>query len=87
MASIEVVHGPPADGSQLGAVVAFDEAGGYGTVAAKGTGHRWFFHCTAIADGSRTIAVGTPVQFEVAAGRMGRYEAFALQPTTDRLTD
>ena len=83
MASIEVVHGPPADGSQVGAVVAFDEAGGYGTVAGAGTEHRWFFHCTAIADGSRTIAVGTPVQFQVAAGRMGRYEAIALRPADD----
>ena len=80
MAPIEVVHGPPADGTQSGTVVAFDEAGGYGTVAADGSGDRWFFHCTAIADGSRAIAVGAPVLFEVAPGRMGRYEAAAVRP-------
>ena len=27
------------------------------------------FHCTRIADGTRTIAVGTPVEFEVVAGQ------------------
>jgi len=28
-----------------------------------------------IADGSRTIAVGTAVEFEVTAGHLGRWEA------------
>ena len=36
------------------------------------------FHCTAIADGTRTIAVGTAVRFEVVAGRLGRWEAADL---------
>ena len=82
----DVEHGPPADGTLRGTVVAFDEPGGYGTVEADasedadGPGARWFFHCTAIADGSRTIEPGTAVQFEVTAGRMGRYEATAIHP-------
>jgi cold shock CspA family protein len=36
---------------------------------------RWFFHCTQIADGTRTIAVGTPVTFEVRPGQRGTWEA------------
>jgi hypothetical protein len=38
------------------------------------------FHCTQIADGTRTIDVGTAVTFEVRAGAMGRWEATTLAP-------
>ena len=61
-----------------GVVVAFDEAKGYGTVRGDGDGAEHFFHCTAIADGTRTIALGAAVSFEVAAGRLGRWEATNL---------
>jgi cold shock CspA family protein len=78
----DVAHGPAADGTVVGVVEAFDEAGGYGTVVADGPdgrpGGRWFFHCTPIPDGTRTIDSGTPVTFEVVPGRMGRYEAVHL---------
>ena len=40
-----------------------------------------FFHCTAVADGSRTIAVGAPVVYQVVAGHLGRWEADELRPT------
>jgi cold shock CspA family protein len=82
MAAIEVARGPAADGTLVGTVAAFDEAGGYGTVMADLPAARWFFHCTAIADGSRTIAVGAAVRFEVAPGRMGRFEATNLRALT-----
>lgn len=60
-----------------GEVVEFDEHSGLGTVrAADGTEYR--FHCTAIADGSRAIAVGTSVEFEVVPGGAGRWEATRL---------
>jgi hypothetical protein len=36
------------------------------------------FHATAIADGSRDIAVGTPVTFTLVPGHQGRYEATGL---------
>jgi cold shock CspA family protein len=36
------------------------------------------FHATAIADGSRRIAVGTEVSFVVTPGHRGRYEARGL---------
>lgn len=40
------------------------------------------FHCTAIADGTRLIDVGTPVTYLVAAGLLGRLEARGLVRTT-----
>jgi hypothetical protein len=39
------------------------------------------FHCTQIADGTRTIDVGADVTFEVRPGLMGRWEAIALTPS------
>ena len=63
-----------------GAVVDFDEAKGYGTVEDAATGARYFFHCTQIADGSRSISLGALVEFEVTAGRQGRWEAVGLRP-------
>ena len=76
----EVARGPAVDGTVVGTVAEFDDAAGYGTVVADELGARWFFHCTTIADGSRTIAVGAAVCFEVEAGRLGRYEAVNLRP-------
>ena len=63
----------------VGEVVGFDEDGGYGTVRADG-GATYFFHCTAVADGTRTIEVGTAVRFEVVPGRRGRWEGAELTP-------
>lgn len=63
----------------VGEVVEFDEARGYGTVRAD-SGDEHVFHCTQIADGSRSIAVGTRVWFEVVPGRLGRWEAARLTP-------
>lgn len=62
-----------------GCVVAFDEAVGLGTVESD-DGRRYRFHCTQISDGTRTIAVGTPVTFEVVAARRGTWEAAAVRP-------
>jgi CspA family cold shock protein len=63
----------------LGAVVAFDAKRGLGEVEAD-KGERFPFHCTQIADGSRTIPVGTRVEFTVAPGPLGRWEAVDLRP-------
>lgn len=41
-------------------------------------GRELFFHCTQIADGSRTIAVGAPVTFEVRPWHRGQYQAVAV---------
>jgi CspA family cold shock protein len=65
-----------------GVVAAFDERKGYGTVRSDDEGRVLFFHCTQIADGTRTIAVGTAVTFDVVPGHLGRWEATAITPTT-----
>jgi cold shock CspA family protein len=62
-----------------GVVTAFDEAVGLGTVTAS-DGTAYEFHCTRIADGTRSIAVGTSVTFEVVPGGRGRWEAARLGP-------
>ena len=61
-----------------GVVESFDDAVGLGVVLAS-DGRRVPFHCIGIADGSRAIAVGTPVRFDLRPG-LGRYEATALRP-------
>ncbi|MDA8074067.1 MAG: cold shock domain-containing protein [Actinomycetota bacterium] len=63
------------DGSlHLGVVSAFDEARGLGTVADDADA-TWPFHCTQIADGTRSVEVGRRVAFDVVAGHLGRMEA------------
>ena len=61
-----------------GTVAEFDEARGLGVVDSDEGAYP--FHCTSIADGSRTIEVGTAVTFEVSAGGMGRWEATEIAP-------
>jgi cold shock CspA family protein len=58
-----------------GVVATFDEARGLGTITVDEGGGELPFHCTAIADGTRTIAVGERVRFDVVAGPAGRWEA------------
>ena len=60
-----------------GRVASFDEEKGFGYIDTE-DGRRLFFHCTQIADGSRTIQPGTPVTFKVVAGHQGRWEAAAV---------
>ncbi len=66
--------------SERGRVSAFDEERGLGEVTGA-DGVVYPFHCTVIADGSRTIAVGTHVEFDVMPGRLGRWEATGITPT------
>jgi CspA family cold shock protein len=63
-----------------GTVATFDDAKGFGTVRDDDTGTEHFFHCTAIADGTRTIDVGAVVTFDVVPGRNGQWEASAIKP-------
>ncbi|HSH60809.1 MAG TPA: cold shock domain-containing protein [Acidimicrobiales bacterium] len=60
-----------------GAVAEFDEHRGLGAVESS-DGRRLLFHCTAIADGSRSITVGAKVVFQVAAGHGGHWEATSV---------
>ncbi len=57
----------------LGSVTDFDERVGLGVVTTDDDVD-YPFHCTQIADGSRTISVGATVTFELAP-RLGRWEA------------
>lgn len=66
-----------------GTVTAFDEHRGIGELAGD-DGATYSFHCTAIADGTRTIAVGATVEFAVVPGQLGRWEAAAIEPATSR---
>jgi CspA family cold shock protein len=63
-----------------GVVSAFDDHKGYGTVRSAEDDSELFFHCTSIADGTRSIEVGAAVEYEVVAGRLGRWEAAGLRP-------
>lgn len=60
-----------------GHVVEFDESVGLGVVEAN-DGSRHPFHCVEIADGSRTIGIGTEVSFEIMP-KLGRWEAARLR--------
>ena len=60
-----------------GRVTDFDDPRGLGTVTAN-DGRVFAFHCTQIADGTRTIEVGQAVRFELLA-KLGRYEATAIE--------
>ena len=62
---------------RIGVVAEFDEPRGLGVVR-DDDGTTLPFHCTALADGTRTSSVGTRVVFSVAAGHGGRYEARAV---------
>jgi hypothetical protein len=60
--------------SYTGRIASFDEFVGRGEVEARG-GMRFPFHCTAIADGTRSIAHDTPVRFRLVPGPLGALEA------------
>ncbi len=61
-----------------GSVTAFDRDAGLGEVRAD-DGTVYPFHCIVIADGSRTIEVGSAVRFEVLP-KLGRWEADHVRP-------
>ena len=61
-----------------GVVATFDDHRGYGTVRTA-SGEELFFHCTRIADGTRTIEPGAEVRFDVVPGLGGRWEATAVR--------
>lgn len=66
-------------GTRDGTVSAFDDAAGVGSVTGD-DGTEVPFHCVAVADGSRSIAEGTPVTYRIVAGHGGRWEAAEVSP-------
>jgi len=64
---------------QLGRVLSFDDSAGLGTVVSE-QGSSFEFHCTEIADGTRSILAGTAVTFLLKQGTLGRLQAVQLLP-------
>lgn len=62
-----------------GRVAEYDDHKGYGYLEVGGGG-RLFFHCTAIADGSRTIREGVEVEYEAVTDPRGKPEAADVRP-------
>lgn len=65
-------------GSRSGSVSTFDAHRGLGVIV-DSDGNEFAFHCTGIADGSRQIAEGASVRFDLVAGRLGRWEAWGIE--------
>jgi len=62
---------------RMGKVESFDYDAGLGELRGE-DGRLYPFHCTEIADGSRRIDVGAQVDFVVAPGHLGVWEARAV---------
>jgi cold shock CspA family protein len=67
------------DERRTGFVSAFDDDRGLGTITGD-DGAEIGFHCTAIADGTRTIETGAQVSYLTRARHLGRWEATDLRP-------
>jgi cold shock CspA family protein len=61
-----------------GTVTAFDEGRGRGVVTAE-DGTAYEFHATRVADGTRRIATGATVEFDVVPSPVGTWEAGAIR--------
>ena len=68
---------PFVEGVHSGLIVEFDSPAGLGYIDSA-NGNRYLFHCIAIADGSREIAVGQKVLFELVV-RFEKSEAWNIQ--------
>jgi cold shock CspA family protein len=63
--------------ARTGRVVAFDPRRGLGTVEGS-DGEVLEFHCTQVADGTRSVPVDATVRYVVVPGSLGRWEAAAV---------
>ena len=66
---------------RTGRVVAFDADRGLGEIE-EPDGTRRAFHCTQVADGSRTVPVGVTVRYVLVPASLGSWEAseVAVEP-------
>ena len=76
-AAVRLLAGSAPDAVLLATVSSVDDDTGLGTVDLAGLGEVPF-HCTAIADGTRTIPVGTAVACRLATAHLGGVEAVGL---------
>jgi cold shock CspA family protein len=77
MGTFAATDAPFVEGVLSGIVVEFDSPAGLGYIDSV-SGDRYLFHCIAIADGSREIAVGQKVLFEIVM-RFAKSEAWNIQ--------
>jgi len=77
MGTFAATDAPFVEGVLSGLVVEFDSPAGLGYIDSA-NGNRYLFHCIAIADGSREIAVGQKVLFELVV-RFEKSEAWNIQ--------
>ena len=77
MGTFAAPDAPFVEGVLSGLVVEFDSPAGLGYIDSA-NGNRYLFHCIAIADGSREIAVGQKVLFELVV-RFEKSEAWNIQ--------
>ncbi len=63
-----------------GRVAEYDDHKGYGYLDTE-DGDRLFFHCTAIAGGSRTIPAGVTVEYVRVTSPRGEPEAADVRPS------
>jgi len=63
---------------RTGNVVAFDDRRGWGQIRSD-DGAVVDFHCTQLADGTRTIRAGTAVRYEIGPGALGTWEAVRIR--------
>lgn len=61
----------------MGVIESFDDRRGDGAVRSD-AGERFYFHCVAIADGTRHIEPGTRVHAERRVGHVGHDEVVAV---------
>lgn len=64
-----------------GRVVSFDAPRGLGLIEGD-DGSRYGFHCTQVADGSRSVPVGARVVYAIAPGALGSWEAAGVVVTS-----
>ncbi len=70
------------DAKVSGTVSSFEETRGLGAIEADG--RSFSFHCTQIADGTRSVRVGATVEFRVVPGRRGDWEATDIEKSEAR---
>lgn len=69
---------PPRFAHLRGTVASFDDRAGWG-ILRTGDSRELFFHCTQIADGTRTIPVGVAVEAECRPIGVGQWEAAGVR--------
>ena len=77
------MHHDPAQvfSTRSGVVTAWADQAGAGIITDAATGEQWYVHCTRLANGDRSMAVGTIVTYRAEQGPTGQ-EAVAVAPVT-----